>query len=247
MPVRLGIATSPAAHAHTASHGRCGRRWPTPRGTAHARLRRMRGPGDRGVALTRAWERRGTRATSGTSATQTGRGRRPGRGPTGGGSRRSGSRGRSATRWSTTSRPPAARNRTGGSSGGGSSRWRAPTAGATTVEALSRIKGVDTLTAFRLTAEAGSFSRFRSAPAFASRCGLTPSEHSSGESERRGGITGAGNALARTALIESAWHYSTCSPRPKAPAPGTDVWIGNTYLDDPGRDSPASLNSTGDM
>ena len=51
----------------------------------------------------------------------------------------------------------------------------------------------------------------------------TPSEHSSGESERRGGITKAGNALARTALIESAWHYSTCSPRPKAPAPGTDV------------------------
>lgn len=63
----------------------------------------------------------------------------------------------------------------------------------------------------------------RSAPAFASWCGLTPSEHSSGESERRGGITKAGNALARTALIESAWHYSTCSPRPKAPAPGTDV------------------------
>lgn len=99
----------------------------------------------------------------------------------------------------------------------GTDRWRA------TVEALSCIKGVDTLTAFRLAAEAGSFSRFRSAPAFASWCGLTPSEHSSGESERRGGITKAGNALARTALIESAWHYSTCSPRPKAPAPGTDV------------------------
>lgn len=64
-----------------------------------------------------------------TSATPTGRGRRPGRGPTGGGSRRSGSRGRSATRWSTTSRPPAARSRTGGSSRGGSLRWRAPTAG----------------------------------------------------------------------------------------------------------------------
>ena len=95
----------------------------------------------------------------------------------------------------------------------GTDRWRA------TVEALSCIKGVDTLTAFRLAAEAGSFSRFRSAPAFASWCGLAPSEHSSGESERRGGITKAGNALARTALIESAWHYSTCSPRPKAPAP----------------------------
>ena len=25
------------------------------------------------------------------------------------------------------------------------------------------------------------------------------------------------------------------------------VWIGNTYLDDSGRDSPAFLNSTGDM
>ena len=26
-----------------------------------------------------------------------------------------------------------------------------------------------------------------------------------------------------------------------------DMWIGNTYLDDSGRDSPAFLNSTGDM
>ena len=29
--------------------------------------------------------------------------------------------------------------------------------------------------------------------------------------------------------------------------PGQGKWIGNTYLDDSGRDSPASLNSTGDM
>ena len=96
-------------------------------------------------------------------------------------------------------------------------RWRPA------VEALSCIKGIDALAAFRLAAEADSFTRFRSAPAFASWCGLTPSERSSGEAERRGGITKAGNALARTALVESAWHYSVCSPRPKAPAPGTDV------------------------
>ena len=32
-----------------------------------------------------------------------------------------------------------------------------------------------------------------------------------------------GNRLARTALVESAWHYLTCTPRPKAPAPGADV------------------------
>lgn len=49
-------------------------------------------------------------------------------------------------------------------------RWRPA------VEALSCIKGIDTLTAFRLAAEAGSFTRFRTAPAFASWCGLIPSE-----------------------------------------------------------------------
>lgn len=36
---------------------------------------------------------------------------------------------------------------------------------------------------------------------------------------------------------------SRASPRPMPSTP----WIGNTYLDDFGRDSPASLNSTGDM
>ena len=36
------------------------------------------------------------------------------------------------------------------------------------------------------------------------------------------------------AASEAAWR----------PSPN---WIGNTYLDDSGRDSPASLNSTGDM
>ena len=36
---------------------------------------------------------------------------------------------------------------------------------------------------------------------------LVPCEHSSGTSVRRGGITKAGNALARRALIEGAWSY----------------------------------------
>lgn len=31
------------------------------------------------------------------------------------------------------------------------------------------------------------------------------------------------------------------------PCRRAESWIGNTYLDDSGRDSPASLNSTGDM
>lgn len=37
--------------------------------------------------------------------------------------------------------------------------------------------------------------------------GLTPSEHSSGASVRRGGITKAGSGLARRVLIEGAWSY----------------------------------------
>jgi transposase len=37
--------------------------------------------------------------------------------------------------------------------------------------------------------------------------GLKPSEHSSGTAVRRGGITKAGNALARHVLIEGAWTY----------------------------------------
>ena len=37
--------------------------------------------------------------------------------------------------------------------------------------------------------------------------GLVPSEYSSGESERRGAITKAGNTHARRVLVEAAWHY----------------------------------------
>ena len=37
--------------------------------------------------------------------------------------------------------------------------------------------------------------------------GLTPSEHSSGSTIRRGGITKAGSGLARRVLIEGAWSY----------------------------------------
>ena len=37
--------------------------------------------------------------------------------------------------------------------------------------------------------------------------GLVPSEHSSGTSVKRGGITKAGNAAARRLLIEAAWSY----------------------------------------
>jgi transposase len=37
--------------------------------------------------------------------------------------------------------------------------------------------------------------------------GLTPSEYSSGERRRQGGITKTGNTHARRALVEGAWAY----------------------------------------
>ena len=65
------------------------------------------------------------------------------------------------------------------------------------VDALCLVKGIDVATAFLLAAEAGDFSRFPTAPSFASWCGLAPSERSSGETESRGGNTRAGSSHAR--------------------------------------------------
>ena len=98
-----------------------------------------------------------------------------------------------------------------------SERW------AGVVGALSCIKGVDAVTAFCLATEAGCFSSFPTAGAYASWLGLTPSEHSSGEKEATGGITKTGNSASRRALVEAAWHYASCSPRPKAAPAGYDV------------------------
>ena len=93
-------------------------------------------------------------------------------------------------------------------------RWRRR------VDSLRCLKGVDTASAADLVFEAGEFSRFRNARSFAAWVGLTPSEHSSGESDRRGAITKAGNKHLRKTLVEAAWHYLTCSGRPKDLAKG---------------------------
>ena len=75
------------------------------------------------------------------------------------------------------------------------------------VEALRCLKGIETMTAFAIVVEAQVFSRFDSASAFASWIGLIPSENSSGEIERKGGITKAGNSHVRKLLIEASWSY----------------------------------------
>lgn len=76
-----------------------------------------------------------------------------------------------------------------------------------TVDALRCMKGVDVVTAFALACEVDGFSRFRNASAFSSWLGIVPSENSSADKQRRGGITKSGNKHLRKMLVESAWHY----------------------------------------
>jgi transposase len=75
------------------------------------------------------------------------------------------------------------------------------------VAALQAMRGVALVVAVTVVAEVGDFRRFANARQLMAYLGLVPSEHSSGSTIRRGGITKAGNALARRVLIEGAWAY----------------------------------------
>jgi transposase len=73
------------------------------------------------------------------------------------------------------------------------------------VDRLVCLRGVSTLTAFALTVELGDWGRFRP-ESLGPFLGLTPSESSSGERRRQGGISKTGNTHARRLLVEAAWH-----------------------------------------
>ena len=75
------------------------------------------------------------------------------------------------------------------------------------VEALQGLRGVQQITAVTAAAELGDITRFDSPRQLAAFLGLTPSEYSSGDSRRQGGITKTGNAHARRALVEASWAY----------------------------------------
>jgi transposase len=75
------------------------------------------------------------------------------------------------------------------------------------VVALQAMRGVALVVAITVVAEVGDFRRFAHPRQLMAYLGLVPSEHSSGSIVRRGGITKAGNALARRMLIEGAWTY----------------------------------------
>jgi transposase len=75
------------------------------------------------------------------------------------------------------------------------------------VEALQALRGVQFIVAVTIVAELGDLTRFDTPRPLMNYLGLTPSEYSSGERRRQGGITKTGNMHARRALVEGAWAY----------------------------------------
>ena len=72
------------------------------------------------------------------------------------------------------------------------------------VEALRGLRGIDLVSAATLVASTGDLSRFESPRLLMGYLGLVPSEHSSGGTIRRGGITKTGNREARRMLHRSS-------------------------------------------
>jgi transposase len=75
------------------------------------------------------------------------------------------------------------------------------------VNAVRALRGLDLISATTLVAAIGDVSRFDTPQKLMAYLGLVPSEQSSGERVRRGGITKTGNKEARRMLIEAAWNY----------------------------------------
>lgn len=75
------------------------------------------------------------------------------------------------------------------------------------VAALQSLRGVSLLTAVITVAELGDLGRFEAPEALMAYLGAVPSEHSTGETVQRGGITKTGNGHVRRVLVEAAWSY----------------------------------------
>ena len=76
------------------------------------------------------------------------------------------------------------------------------------VKALQALRGVSLIVASTTVAELGDLTRFPKPRHLMNYLGQIPSEYSSGDSNRRGGITKTGNGHVRRALTEAAHAYS---------------------------------------
>ena len=86
------------------------------------------------------------------------------------------------------------------------------------VDRLTCFIGVKRPTALAIITEVGDFKRFASACQFSSYLGLTPGENSSGDDQKRLGITKAGNTHVRRLLVEAAQSYGRGKPGYKSKA-----------------------------
>ena len=85
---------------------------------------------------------------------------------------------------------------------------QAPQAMQEVIRGLQALRGVAHISAVRIAAELGNISsRFESARKLMGYSGSFPSENSSGERIRKGGITKAGNSHLRRIVMESSWCY----------------------------------------
>jgi transposase len=75
------------------------------------------------------------------------------------------------------------------------------------VDALRGLRGIDLISAVTFVSAVGDLGRFATPSQLMAYLGLVPSEQSSGERVRRGGITKTGNREARRMLVEAAWSY----------------------------------------
>lgn len=92
------------------------------------------------------------------------------------------------------------------------------------VEALQHLRGFALINAATVVAEIGDPTRFDSPRQLMAYLGLVPSEYSTGETTRRGGLTKTGNIRARRALIEAAWTY-TRPRRGSSPASSPEIGV----------------------
>ena len=80
---------------------------------------------------------------------------------------------------------------------------------------ITTIPGLGFRMAAMILAEVGDFTRFRSGRQVTAYFGLAPSQRSSGDSVRLGGVSGAGNALVRKLAVEGSWCYAAARHQPK--------------------------------
>ena len=75
------------------------------------------------------------------------------------------------------------------------------------INSCQALRGVSLVVAVTVVAELGDLSRFDHPSKVMAYLGLVPSEYSSGENTKRGGINKTGNGHARRMLTEAAWSY----------------------------------------